>query len=172
MSSITNGRGGNHSRPGWKIPNTKYANPTCQFREWVLLFPKEDGVENMALSARDFFRFWDNPSIKEIKVRGNLFLTGKLYGCPGHINGEIPVKIPSRVVSLKRLSHRDPLPISRDSVNRQDRDEMCLCTEDGKIYFFVKNDLHPCTAEFFSYIKYGESLHHRIPLGYEAEDIM
>ncbi|MBP5647757.1 hypothetical protein J6X04_00475 [Candidatus Saccharibacteria bacterium] len=172
MSSITNGRGGNHSRPGWKIPNIKHANPTWQFHEWVLLFLKEDGYDNMALAARDFYKIWDDPSINEMEIRGRLFLTGELYGCHGHHNGDIPKKRPSHVVLVKRLSHREPGSGSINRINRLDRDEMCLYTDDGELYFFVKNDLHPCTAEFFSYLKYDEPLNHYVPTEYCAEDVM
>lgn len=172
MSSITNGRGGNHSRPSWKIPNAKYANPTWQLHEWVLLFPKENNYDNMLLAGQNFYDFWDDPSIEETKICGKLIITGQLYGCNGHINGNIPNKRPSYVVSVKRLSYRKSVSDPRRHINCLDKDEMCLYTDDGEQYFFVKSDLSPCTAEFFSYFKYGGTLNHYVPDDYYAEDIM
>lgn len=170
MSSITNGRGGNHSRPPWKIPNTKHANPTRQFHEWVLLFPKEDGYDNMLLATQDFFTIWDDPSIKEMKIRGKMILTGQLYGCHGHINGRVPEERPLFVDSVKRLSNvKAP---EQSSKNRIDRDEMCLYTDDGEQYFFVKSDLSLSTAELLSYFKFGGDLNHYVPDEYREDDII
>ena len=172
MSSITRGRGGSHSRPSWKIPNMKHSTQTKQFHEVVVLFPKDDGYNNMLLAGQDFYDFWDDPSITEKRIRGKMILTGQLYGCHGHKNGDIPKKRPSYVVLLERLSHRKFVSSSNKQINRLDKDEMCLYTEDGERYFFIKSDIHPSTAEFFSYFAFGGELNHHVPDGYRDDDIM
>ena len=172
MSSITRGRGGSHSRPSWKIPNMKHSTQTRQLHEWVLLFPVEDGYDNMLLAGQDFYDFWNDPSITKMSVNGKLILTGQLYGCHGHKNGDIPKKRPSYVVSLERLSHQEFVPSSRKQINCLDRDVMRLYTDDGEQYFFVKSDIHPCTAEFLSYFSFGGELNHHVPDEYKENDIM
>lgn len=76
--TTTNGRGGKHARPGWKIPNGIYADQTAQLKDWLPLFEKEDGVENRKVAAEDLYRIWNNPHIKQIQLRGKLKLGGEM----------------------------------------------------------------------------------------------
>lgn len=140
-------RAGRHARPGWRIPNGQYADKTSQLKDWSPLFYEKDGASNRELAMKDFYRIWNNPSIKEVKLRGKLVLGGELYGCHGHRNGEIFTT--PYITSIRRLTHGEP------RTNRFPRDILVATTNDGENYYFNSDQFDLNMALMIWYIENG-----------------
>ncbi len=166
--AVVSGRGGRHARPGWKIPNGIYAKQTAQLKDWLLLFEKEDGLENRELAMEDFYRIWNNPRIKEVQIRGKLKMGGEIYGCHGCHNGD--QMITSYITSIKRLTHGEP------RANRFPRDIMCATTDTGEVYFFNSDQFHLCAAILFWDMANGNPLekaeHYYVYPAYKKAEFM
>ena len=166
--AVVSGRGGRHARPGWKIPNGIYAKQTAQLKDWLLLFEKEDGLENRELAMEDFYRIWNNPQIKQVQIRGKLKRGGEIYGCHGSHNGDQMVT--SYITSIKRLTHGEP------RANRFPRDIMCATTDTGEVYFFNSDQFHLCAAILFWDMANGNPLekaeHYYVYPAYKKAEFM
>lgn len=164
----TNGRGGSHARPGWKIPNGKFADETRQLKDWIPLCEETDGVENRDLVMSDIFRIWKNAQVEEVVIRGKMKLGGELYGCHGHHNGD--QVITPNIVSIKRLTHGKPC------INRFARDILCATADTGEVYFFNSDQFNICTAIIFWDIDNEQSLntdkHFYVHPDYQKEEFM
>lgn len=164
----TNGRGGSHARPGWKIPNKRYADETRQLVEWLPLFMKCDGADNRDIAMKDFYRFWSNPNLVEIQLRGKLKFGGKLYGCHGHRNGDPAVT--SYITSIKRLTHGGP------RINRFPRDILKVETDTGETYFFNSDQFNMYVAVLLWDMQNGDDLneeeYYYVHPDYQIEEIM
>lgn len=146
----TNGRGGNHARPSWKIPNKLYADETRQLVEWLPLFMEDDGIDNRETAIRDFYHFWSHPNLIEIQLRGKMKLGGKMYGCHGHRNGD-PV-VTSYITSVTRLTHGEP------RTNRFPRDIFRIKTDTGETYFLNSDQFNLCMAILLWDLQNGNNL--------------
>ena len=149
----TNGRGGKHARPGWKIPNGVYAEETPQLKDWAPLFYEKDGAKNRELALKDFYRIWNNSSLKEVQLRGKLMLGGELYGRHGHRNGDIFTT--SYITSIKRLTHGKPCS------NRFPRDILSATTNTGETYYFNSDQFNLTVALLLWDIENGDPLNRK-----------
>lgn len=160
--------GKNRTRPKWRIPNGIYATKTPQLKTWLPLFEEEDGLENREVAIKDFYRFWSNPNLKKIQLRGKLKLGGELYGYPGHPNGN--QEITDYIISMTRLTHGKPCE------NRFNRDILRVETADGKTYFFNSDQFNLVYAVFLDDINNERELetikHFYVHPDYREENLM
>ena len=103
--------------------------PKPQLRDWTLLFLKKDGRDNRNKIAKGFAEFWDDMDQNVIKITGNCYLAGHVFGVNNTKNGSRYVT--DRIISVERKI------IGKSGVkNRFRHDLLCAETASGRKFFF------------------------------------